>query len=916
MDRPINLTVKEGLLGPDASFGERIRANYEIMTATFSSEELLFLLVNPPETPYPESDVFHIAMGDVRKDTQNILFSVVNNIINRILLEDRSALSYQDTVYLDMALRKFGVQNVASFMEQVRVLRAENLSVHRLTALYGDNLHTLRETLTRETEARGGPVKTAEAEGEARGKERSLYLHSEILKRLDTPGIVRTLARFARASSENRLRVDAREMQISEHRRAAMVFALNEYRSEIPAFGAGDVYYNRNHYETGDVLKAPQDEKSVLRQALSAALLQVADNVTTSRAQDPPAERAPWLDVTEALRASARNSVERLLSFRAYAVAAAAENAAARREPADLQTLALLSRSEAEVLTRCLSEIHRHDAHRGAADGEGSADTAFPPRAARAADEAARSAREIARETLLELARIYSARLRASETLTRRARERVTEEVRADAAFWDGSATLARPAEAQARTEADAVPLTHTAPASGAEEETRAAYAEAARDATAEISPAAGAPPAESDAAAQALARVIEPEDFVRTTERETEIRAETERETLLLAAAQDAERTPGESAPRAQDAPSPGTGLGARRDEPFSAALSHIARPAASFAYATERTDERFAEHRVESLTLARAETARAEADESEDAESAARAAAAESAAQSETVLREILDRVNAENKERLERVQELRMHTRETPAAAPRPDRQRIMRDALRAIENPEQVLMESLTQENAVPRTDQGAWEEALIYADEPSKRILELLQLLQKDPAAAAAAGVTLARGPEALMSEIAAVERARAEAAAPSGEMIRHIAPSEPVERLIERGAAASAALSPAQSAGGETPARRTDAPIVHRRTPAPDTEAPAQRREQRLVEERARRDETTEQTVRTNELRTQSEQITRDLVSGRTDDIAEMINTTLLRQLGTITDRVYGQLEKKLQSEKSRRGRI
>ncbi|MDR1572688.1 MAG: hypothetical protein LBS24_00050, partial [Clostridiales Family XIII bacterium] len=83
-----------------------------------------------------------------------------------------------------------------------------------------------------------------------------------------------------------------------------------------------------------------------------------------------------------------------------------------------------------------------------------------------------------------------------------------------------------------------------------------------------------------------------------------------------------------------------------------------------------------------------------------------------------------------------------------------------------------------------------------------------------------------------------------------------------------------------------------------------------------QRREQRVTEERSRRDETTETTVRMNEIRTQSEQITRDITAKSAEDIAEMVNTTLMRQIGTIADRVYGQLEKKLKNEKSRRGRM
>ncbi|MDR2088431.1 MAG: hypothetical protein LBP73_03640 [Clostridiales Family XIII bacterium] len=917
LDRPISLVVREGALGPSDSFGERLRANYEIMTAMFSAEELLFLLVNPPEIPYPEGDFIHIAMGDVRRDTQNIVFGVVNNIVNRILLEDNSALSYQDTVYLDMALRKLGIENVASFMEQVRVLRAETGSVHRLTKLYGDHLQILRETLAREVEPHGGTAKTAEAESGAFGKERALYLHSEIYRRLGVPQLVHVLARFARSASETHTRVDAREMRISEQQRTAMVFALNEYRREIPAFRTGDIYYNRNRYETGDVLAPPKDEASALRQALSAALLQVVDNVTMTRAEYPAGGRDVWIDVREALRASARDSVERYLSFRAYA----ADGAAARRESADLQSLTLLSRNEEAVLSRHLAHVRISDERRGegeAADGA-AADT---PQAGAAKDAAAaRDVRERARETLLELARISVARLHALETSVRRTRERVTEEARSAPLPGSPGRLAAEAPEAQGRPPGeDAVPLlTHAAQTPRAEEES-AAYAretDPGREAEAAAGRADAALPS-ADGAARAQTPSASP-PFMRAAAREASVHTESERETLVFAgeAALRAGEARGDGAGEA-DASSAGVGApGVLRDGALQAALSRIMETAPS-VHETERAETLLSEIERETRMLAPAETFRAEGTAAADEGEGARRGEADAAAQGEGALREMLDRVDRENKERMERVRELRTEIVHDAPAAPRPDRQRIMRDALRAIENPDLVLSEALAREAAAPSNASGAAEPPLICADEPSRRIMELLRLLQKDPAAAVAAGVTVAESPATLLADIAAAEKARAEAAAPPAAALGHVAPRESAESPVERRSAAFEAAPRAARAAAEARAGERPAPIVHRKPPAtPDFEELLRRRSERSVfEERARREETTETTVRTNEIRTQGEQLAQNLVASGADDITEMINKTLMRQIGTIADRVYGQLEKKLQNEKSRRGRI
>jgi hypothetical protein len=1086
LDRPISLVVREGAPLLPVSFGERIRSNYEITAAAFSPEELLFLLVNPPETPYEEGDFIHIAVGGARRDTQNFILSVVNNVVNRVLLSDNGAPVYQDTVYIDMALRKLGVENVALFMEQVRVLREENLNAQSLTELYGNNMRILRETLARETELRGKTVKTTEAKDETQARDRALYLHSEIYRRLDTAAIVRALARFAREASESRTRVDAREMRIAEMRRAVTVLALNEYRREIPAFGAGDVYYNRNLYETGDVLETPKDEKSVLRQALTAALLQIADNVTTSRGADRPAEgREVWLDVAEALRASARSSAERFLSFRESAALTGA-----RREPADLRTLALLTRSEGEILSRHLEEFRAYKEGRDAritapnADADSSADA----RDARADTDAERGARAFARETLLELARIYSARLRASETPARRIRARVTEETRA-AGPLPKAATLGAEADGErARPATDGPPLTHAtreAAAAAAKEDARETVAPRAFD-TGSGAPDRQRGPSEDGAPERDAARAFETRiTSVLATARETASRTESERETILLAREtaargesgtagggetgearaggdRGADAPAGESpaaaeagaeerpAPRAGEAfaeedraaPLPpgfafyGAGAEAERALPADGAaplLTHAAREPsdvsediareatgqpggiasreaalgtdlsaadgaaralaramdASYAYAraTEQAEILFAERGPAAVPTAREATAREKTERfdggetgeaktggigGEDAptgerpataltriveaapyarvteraeilfaerglgavpavrEATARAertaappegaaqggeSGADGAAQGETTLRETLDRIDRENKERLEYLRELRPALPEN-AAPPRPDRRRIMRDALRAIENPEQVLSEALERESAAPRAAADAWEEPLVYADESSKEVLELLRLLQKDPAAAAAAGVTVARGPEALMEDIAAVEKERAERAAVAETERDRVAFRESTERLIERQITLSAAPPPSPGTFGGT-AWNTATPIVHRRpAAAPDLDAILQQRDRRVTEERSRRDEKTETTVRVNEIRTQDERIARDAAAKSAEDIAEMINTTLMRQMGTIADRVYGHLEKKLKSEKSRRGRI
>jgi hypothetical protein len=835
------------MLSPIAAFGEKLAADYAVMTAEFSPEELLFLLVNPPEIPYPEGDTVHISVGGARRNTKNFIFSVVNNIVNRVLSNAEYDLTYKDTVYIDMALRKLGVENVALFMKSARTLRDENLSVYRLTEIYGDNIETLKETLARDARAaRVGTVRLREEESGVAGKSASFYLHSAIFKRLDTVNIVNALARFAQSSSETRTRLREREMLISEQQRTAMTLRLSEYRREIPAFGDEEIHYSRNHYETDDVTRAPADEKSVMGRALTASLLQLIDNVTTSRAEYYSSRRNTWIDITEALHMSARNSVERFLSFRANAF----EGTSSRGEPADLVTLALLAKNETEILSDYLESVRVHVLRAGAETAAPDSADAGSERAERGAREAdVRRERAAARTVLLELARIYSARLRAAESPAPRARgvagakEAIAPaaERTADSSFFADGEKSGEAARGEPGSEETLI-LRETV----IREEAARVAEEKADDAIRKARDAAAETP-ETPGFEAALTRIIDSGARARQTTGNETTYYETERETYELTQLADM-RAPGASAAgdeqvRTGDAP------GAAESETFR-----------------------------------------------------------------ETVLREALDRINVENKERLEHLKELRTESEKSPAAA-RPDRRRIMRDALQAIEDPMRAIREISEREENPSRRDAGREEELLLHTDETSRKIMESLRLLRDDPAAAAAAGIRIADGPEPLISEIAFVERERAESArareehrgaAPAGgpgeQSVKHLISAEPVFTEI----------------GSETRNWDRSPPIVHRRADAaPDIEEILRRREQRVVSEHVERDEeTTETSIQTNEIRTENNIIgsRENALAGSAEDIAEMINSTLMRRIGVITDRVYGQLEKKLKSEKSRRG--
>ncbi|MDR1321802.1 MAG: hypothetical protein LBK56_10315, partial [Gracilibacteraceae bacterium] len=205
------------------------------------------------------------------------------------------------------------------------------------------------------------------------------------------------------------------------------------------------------------------------------------------------------------------------------------------------------------------------------------------------------------------------------------------------------------------------------------------------------------------------------------------------------------------------------------------------------------------------------------------------------------------------------------------------------------------------------------------EYLSHIDETSRRILDSLRLLREDPAAAAAAGVRLQDGPAALMAEVAAVEQERQrrrlslETAAPAG-TAAPAAPGpagRPGDGLYEAVGGSAARPGPAAAAGPPW----AQSSLVHRRPETlPDEET--QRGGRAAAAEIERNLAKQEQTAQAAEIRAETSQTAQNLTAGTAEDITELINTTLRRQIGMITEQVYGQLERKLQNEKARRGRM
>jgi hypothetical protein len=912
-------------LSVSQAFGEKIKANYLLTAATFAPGELLFLLVNPPETPAAAGDIFNLAVQRSSSNTHNLTIDIANNIVNRVLLEDKSAPSYQDSVYIDIALRKLGIENTALFMARTRALRAETLQTRELVRLYQEKSSAWREYLAGEAEARragggaGAPAETAAPTQETG----AYYLHNEIFRRQDTARLITALIRSAGTGGENYTRLSERELRLAEYGRSAQMLTLNAYRRQISAPAGGDIFYHRNHYELAPALPAPAGEKAVLAQAAAAALLQLIDNTLSCRTENYRFERRQWLDLRTALRQTGENSLRRFISFHEEGGGGAAGGGAET-----LRLPARLTEREAAILAR--SPLSPPPPESGAAGGEaesGPADalptkraSSGPPAAVPAAPrEGAALLREVYRELRLALSPLPSPPGGGGgDDGGDLSPPPPGEGVRAYLPVAALSPDISQPGAPEYRAPYPGAALPPAA--AGPRPAERAETAGAAVAAAAEARPPlpAAAPPARRGAGVEVYTAAI---------------RERLERQTIIFTQAEAPEAAAAEfsAASAAVEAGAPPPVRAAERlpgaETPLPRTLKRMLSAASGAPGAAGPGSPAPA---PPPAPTAEGPAAEAAVGGSEAAGSPPLAPAASPlgpvAAPPPADLRTALERINQENKERLVRLrgEQAIIHPPAPPPAPRLPDKERTMRAALRAAHDPAAIPAPAGGGRGEAPPLLRPApaplGAEYLTHIDETSRRVLESLRLLRDDPAAAAAAGIRVQDSPAALMTEVAAVERARESLAPPSPSRPGAPPPLPPAAA----GAAADLTARLREAAGLDGADRPPpppgaslwlQSPLIHRRPAAP-AEEEAGGSGRAAAAEIARRVEKADQSARTTEIQTETYRAAQDLTAKNAEDITELINTTLRRQIGLITERVYGQLERKLQGEKARRGRM
>ncbi len=307
---PLELKSAAFTLNKDNGFADRIRGNYELMGSRLSSASLTHLLQTPPEILYQEAEDVNIAsrtdLYAFRLEQQ----SVINNVVNRILLSSQVSLTYQDRTYITDVLHRLGIRDDRRFMREARLLLNETENNSRLTRLYLSHVEELKGLIGLMHREEAAEELPAAEEAEDRAEENRLAL--SIMNRLQTGAVYQIFHNMNRSIASNQL--NTTEIRNSEESWTARQLLLSRFREIAAGTAPILIYRAENVYEEEALESASLPGEQVREKVTEAVFLELIRSFSHAVSEKTVSMNRQWMDFRQSFFRTADNTLERILT--------------------------------------------------------------------------------------------------------------------------------------------------------------------------------------------------------------------------------------------------------------------------------------------------------------------------------------------------------------------------------------------------------------------------------------------------------------------------------------------------------------------------------------------------------------------------------------------------------------------------
>lgn len=305
---PIELKCKDNMIPSHEAFVQRIMGNYELMSASVTGEDLLHMVTEPPEVYVAEGSVSTLISQTNIHNSQEMKLEILNQLLNRISVDAGMQMTYQDRVYITDVLQKLGVRNVSQFMQQVAQLKEETENTTELINYYWNHMERLQTMVQDYRQNREEKTENREY----RQEEHQLYLHRNIMNRLQTGSIYQIISNFTQHRPVQETYLNGDELRSFEYSRITRNILLNALENEVKGENVPLEYRHENYYEEAFPVSEEITEETITNRIAAAVLLQLTDNLYQSRHESISRHRDDWYRVTNAFYRSAENTINRL----------------------------------------------------------------------------------------------------------------------------------------------------------------------------------------------------------------------------------------------------------------------------------------------------------------------------------------------------------------------------------------------------------------------------------------------------------------------------------------------------------------------------------------------------------------------------------------------------------------------------
>lgn len=280
LKEPMRLKSLLGITYNDA-FSDKIRANYEFMTAMITKEELLHLLLGEPEQAEQKSSVTMIVENTAVVNQNEIIIELINQVLNRILMIGESGITYQDNVYIECVLRKLGITDIHTFLERIRNRKEEYFLKNHLLKKYEQEKNFLKICKLTENRNPKNQTNIDKMLAESLEKKEENYLYEKVIQRLCTMEIYQIVSQWNYTQGAGQKILFHNELALSEQQENVLNMRLTQEKREYVYPHCQMDFISSNLYETElpDNIFSGKENIAVEENNVSV----MADNISVTR---------------------------------------------------------------------------------------------------------------------------------------------------------------------------------------------------------------------------------------------------------------------------------------------------------------------------------------------------------------------------------------------------------------------------------------------------------------------------------------------------------------------------------------------------------------------------------------------------------------------------------------------------------